>query len=61
MALQEIKDAKYKYQNVRYSHISMEPAEPVTLTADPWSFMHGHFLGQGKGDRFIFLPGAFPA
>jgi len=39
----------------------MEPAEPVTLTADPWSFMHGHFLGQGKGDRFIFLPGAFPA
>ncbi|WP_157831699.1 YaaC family protein [Pseudomonas sp. YY-1] len=44
MALQEVKEAKYKYQNVRYSHILMEPAEPAILTADPWSFMHGHLL-----------------
>jgi hypothetical protein len=44
MALQEVKEAKYKYQKVRYSHIPMEPAESATLTADPWSFMHGHLL-----------------
>ncbi|WP_372881429.1 YaaC family protein [Psychromonas sp.] len=44
MALQEVIEAKYKYQNVRYSHIPMEPAESVTLTANPWSFMHGYLL-----------------
>ena len=44
MALQDLKEAKYKYQSVKYSHILMEPAEPATLTADPWSFMHGHLL-----------------
>lgn len=44
MALQAVKEAKYKYQWVRYSHIPIGPAESVTLTADPWSFMHGHLL-----------------
>jgi hypothetical protein len=44
MALAEVREAKYKYQKVRYSHISIEPAESATLTADPWSFMHGHLL-----------------
>lgn len=44
MALKEVKEATFKYQKVRYSHISIEPSEPATLTADPWSFMHGHLL-----------------
>jgi hypothetical protein len=44
MALQEIKGAQYKYQNVKYAHVPMEPAETPILTADPWSFMHGHLL-----------------
>jgi hypothetical protein len=44
MALQDVKEAKFKFQRVIYSHVSMEPAEPATLTADPWSFMHGHLL-----------------
>jgi hypothetical protein len=44
MPLQEVKEAQYKYQKVRYAHVPMEPAETAILTADPWSFMHGHLL-----------------
>lgn len=54
MALQEVKEAQYKYQKVKYSHILMEPAESATLTADPWSFMHGHLLekiGSSAGNN----------
>ncbi len=44
MALQKLKEAKYKYQNVRYSHVLIKPAEAAVLTADPWSYLHGHLL-----------------
>jgi len=44
MALHDVKEAKYRYQRVNYSHISMQPGESATLTADPWSFMQGHLL-----------------
>jgi hypothetical protein len=44
MALQEVKEAQYKFQKVKYSHVPMGPAESAILTADPWSFLHGHLL-----------------
>jgi hypothetical protein len=49
MPLQEIKEAKYKYQKVRYSHVFMDPGESAVLTADPWSFMHGNLLKLIEG------------
>jgi hypothetical protein len=51
MALQEVKDAQYKYQKVIYSHIPISPAEPMSLTADPWSFLHGHLLTKIESSR----------
>lgn len=41
------KPAKCNYRAVRYSHILIEPHEMASLTADPWSFLHG-FLLQKK-------------
>lgn len=51
MALQEVKDAQYKYQKVIYSHIPIAPAEPLSLTADPWSFLHGYLLTKIESSR----------
>lgn len=36
--------AKFNYRPVRYSHISSGPGESAVLTADPWSYLHGHLL-----------------
>ena len=44
MALQKVKEAKYKYKQVTFSHVPIEPAEMAVLTADPWSFLHGDLL-----------------
>jgi len=40
--------AKYKYNDVRYSHIEIGPGSPSVLTADPWSFLHGHLLQKSE-------------
>ena len=44
MSFHDLKEAKYKYQPVRYSHVLMDPAETAVLTADPWSYLHGVLL-----------------
>lgn len=44
MTLQKVKEAKYKYKNVSYSHVLIDPSEMAVLTADPWSFLHGNLL-----------------
>jgi YaaC-like Protein len=36
--------AKYKYNNVKYSHVDIKPGQASVLTADPWSFLHGTIL-----------------
>lgn len=46
--------AKFKYHEVRYSHIPIEPGESAVLTADPWSFLHSVILqkiNKSRGDN----------
>ena len=44
--------AKYKYQEVQYSHIDVGPADSLVLTADPWSYLYAHLtqrISKTKG------------
>ncbi len=34
--------ARYEYNEVRYAHVDVGPADAIVLTADPWSFLHAH-------------------
>ena len=38
--------AKYKYNNVKYSHVEIKPGQSAVLTAEPWSFLHGTLLQE---------------
>lgn len=49
-----LKDAEYRYQKVIYSHVPIGPAEPLYLTADPWSFLHSYLhsrIGKSRGEN----------
>jgi len=46
--------AQFKYQQVMYSHVEVEPGASLLLTADPWSFLNAYLTKQlthGRGDR----------
>lgn len=36
--------ARQKYKPIRYSHITIKPGQDSLLSADPWSYLHGHLL-----------------
>lgn len=44
--LSSSKPAKYKYRQVKFSHIIIQPGESATLTANPWSFLDGFLLNK---------------
>lgn len=43
--------AKYNYSAVRYSHVPVRPGQSAVLTADPWSYLHGHLLQTASHKR----------
>jgi len=43
--------AKYKYNQVRFSHVPIRPGQGAVLTADPWSYLHGHLLQKALNKR----------
>lgn len=52
------KPAKYRYREVRYSHLGEDPGAPTVLSADPWGFLYANLSEhrekrQGKNKRCI--------
>lgn len=43
--------AKLKYKPLRYSHVLVKPGQDLLLTADPWSYLHGHLLRRATNKR----------
>lgn len=49
--LQKGVPAKCDFRPVRYSHVEIEPGEPLLLSADPWSYLKAHLLQKEKNSR----------